>query len=72
MNQYRKRIGALEQKREQRLKVPIVIATISEVGTYVYNGNLYNEEQFRILMKKIKTDTIILDDTKLKRDGMFQ
>ena len=65
MNQYRKRIDDLERKREQRLKVPVVIAAISETGAYIYNGNIYNEAQFRNHMKKISPDTIILDDTKI-------
>jgi len=30
-----------------------------------YKGNVYNEEQFKELMKRVNPDVIILDDTKM-------
>lgn len=69
MSRYRKRIDNLERKREQKLKVPVVIAVMSAIGVYIYNGNMYNEEQFRTFVEKVKPDTIILDNTKLNGEG---
>lgn len=66
MNAYKKRIYDLEQKKERRLKTPVVIATITECGEYAYTGKIYSKEQFQELMKKVRPDTIILDDTRLK------
>lgn len=65
MNQYKKRINNLMQKKERRLKTPVVIANITEHGTFVYKGNMYNEDRFRELMKRINPNVIILDDTKV-------
>lgn len=65
MNQYKKRINDLKQRKERRLKTPMVIANITEYEEYVYKGNVYNEEQFRELMKRVNPDVIILDDTKM-------
>lgn len=65
MNQYKKRINDLKQRKDRRLKTPVVIANITEHEEYVYKGNVYNEEQFRELMKKVNPDVIILDDTKM-------
>ena len=64
MNQYRKRIDNLLQRKEQRLKTPIVIADVTEHSEYVYKGVIYSKEKFEILMKKAKPKVNILDDTK--------
>lgn len=65
MNQYKKRINDLKQRKERRLKTSVVIANITEHEEYVCKGNVYNEEQFRELMKRVNPDVIILDDTKM-------
>lgn len=66
MNAYRKRINDLERKKERHLITPVVIAAITECVEYAYKGNIYSKEQFQELMKKVRQDTIILDDTRLK------
>ncbi|MDE7418229.1 MAG: hypothetical protein K2N44_18310 [Lachnospiraceae bacterium] len=66
MNQYRKRITALEQKKKRSPTTPIVLAAITEYGEYAYEGKIYSEVQFAALMKKLNPNTIVLDDTKAK------
>ena len=66
MNQYKKRITVLEQRKKRSLMTPIVIAAITECGEYVYEGKIYSEAQFVALMKKLNPNTIVLDDTKVK------
>ena len=66
MNQYKKRITVLEQKKKRSLMTPIVIAAITEYGEYAYEGKIYSEVQFAALMKKLNPNTIVLDDTKAK------
>ena len=66
MNQYKKRITVLEQKKKRNLITPIVIAVITEYGEYAYEGKIYSETQFAALMKKLNPNTIVLDDTKAK------
>ena len=66
MNQYKKRITVLEQRKKRSLMIPIVIAAITEYGEYAYEGKIYSEAQFAALMKKLNPNTIVLDDTKAK------
>ena len=66
MNQYKKRITVLEQRKKRSLMTPIVLATITEYGEYDYEGKIYSEAQFAVLIKKLNPNTIVLDDTKAK------
>lgn len=62
MNQYKKRIHNLEQRKLERMQTPVVIADLKVSGEYEYNGEVYSKEEFDELMKKFKPNTIILDD----------
>lgn len=62
MNQYEKRIQALEMQRNERQKTPVVIAALTEAGEYVYQGVSYSRKAFDALMEKIRPDTIIIND----------
>ncbi len=62
MNQYIRRLSELEQKRSERLKIPVVIVTLTDSGEYEYKGKIYNKEQFDTLMEKVQSNTIIVDD----------
>lgn len=62
MNQYEKRIQALEMLRNERQKTPVVIAVLTETGEYVYQGVSYSRKAFDALMEKIRPDTIIIND----------
>ena len=62
MNQYEKRIQALEMQRNERQKTPVVIAVLTEAGEYVYQGVSYSRKAFDALMEKIRPDTIIIND----------
>ena len=62
LNQYEKRIQALERQRDERQKMPVVIAALTEAGEYLYKGVSYSKKAFDELMEKIKPGTIIIDD----------
>lgn len=62
MNQYEKRIQALEMQRNERQKTPVVIAVLTEAGEYVYQGVSYSRKAFDALMEKIRPDTIIINN----------
>lgn len=67
MNQYIRRLSELEQKRSERLKTPVVIVTLTDLGGYEYKGKIYSKEQFNALMEKVQPNTIILDDIPRER-----
>lgn len=62
MNQYEKRIQALEMQRNERQKTPVVIAVLTEAGEYVYQGVSYSRKAFDALLERIRPDTIIIND----------
>lgn len=62
MNQYEKRIQALEMQRNERQKTPVVIAVLTEAGEYVYQGVSYSRKAFDTLMEKVRPDTIIINN----------
>lgn len=62
MNRYEKRIQALERQRDKRQKTPVVIATLTEAGEYLYQGVSYSRKAFDALMKKVSPSTIIINN----------
>ncbi len=62
MNQYKKRIQALERQRDERRKMPVVIVTQTEAGEYLYQGVPYSRKAFDALMEKIRPDVVIIDN----------
>lgn len=62
MNQYEKRIQELEKRRNERQRVPVVIATLTGAGEYLYQGILYSKKAFDAIMERIRPETIIVDD----------
>jgi len=65
MNHYRKRLEDIERRKELRLKTPVVFVVVTENGDYVYEGITYSKEQYDKLMKRIESNTIVLDDTRV-------
>lgn len=62
MNRYEKRIQELERQRDERQKTPVVIATLTEAGKYLYHGVSYSRKAFDALMEKIRPDVVIIDN----------
>ena len=62
MNQYEKRIQALERQRDERRKMPVVIVTQTEAGEYLYQGVSYSRKAFDTRMEKIRPDVVIIDN----------
>lgn len=62
MSQYEKRIQALENARNERQSVPVVIAVLTDAGEYLYRGVSYSKKAFDALMEKIRPGAVIVDD----------
>lgn len=62
MNQYEKRIQALERQRDERRKMTVVIVTLTEKGEYLYQGVSYSRKAFDTLMEKIRPDAVIVNN----------
>lgn len=62
MNQYEKRIQALERRRNECQITPVVIVGLTEAGEYLYRGIPYSGEAFGGLMEKIRPDAVIIDN----------
>ncbi len=62
MNQYVRRIKALEVRKNERQKTPVVIAVLTEAGEYLYQGVSYSRKVFNTLMEKARPAAIIIND----------
>lgn len=62
MNQYEKRIQELERRKDERQRTPVVIATLTRAGEYLYRGVSYSEKAFDKLMEKIRPDVVIINN----------
>lgn len=62
MNQYEKRLQALERRRDERRKTPVVLARLTEAGEYLYQGIAYSKAAFDGLLEKIRPDVVIINN----------
>ena len=62
MSDIQKRLRRIEEEQAERERIHVMIVRTLENGLYSWRGNEYSEEELDVLVKRLRVQTLIIDD----------
>ena len=62
MSDIQKRLRRIEEEQAERERIHVMIVRTLENGLYSWRGNEYSEEDLDVLVKRLRVQTLIIDD----------
>ena len=62
MSDIQRRLRKIEEDQAERERIHVMIVRTLENGLYSWRGNEYSEEDLDVLVKRLRVQTLIIDD----------
>lgn len=62
LSDIQKRLRRIEEEQAERERIHVMIVRTLENGLYSWRGNEYSKEELDVLVKRLRVQTLIIDD----------